>query len=429
MKINYMIKIGKLYRFFKEMTLFSAIKITIFNAFLLIVIGFLGGGFLFLIMDEEVTERGTLGEIYLLNYFDFILSINYESIFIGIVATLLIIRKIVTILIEKKLFKNKVINLEDVLKKEVKISDNIRFNESINFIINEFSELMVRKVNSQKILNSNNNGVSVSQINYMNNLNSVWLLEHNKEILFSDLVVYGQTLEHDLLLFKQNIKLFKYNFVLNDENEHIELENEQKLVEENKVNFKEINEKIFAQNSEVFENKKSIDSLMKKIKLYKFFSYGISVSFLVSLLVYFISVFTKNDDLYVNSIFLFLFSAFYYFGYQYVLSISLMKINDDWSDVKNFIGYYQGFFRKNKPNLNNEKINLLSLYYSLFFLNVIDIHCELSDEEKIEVAYYFYSNYNLDLLNNNDFLLPEYFMLHTLGYSKLVKLMPVVYKF
>jgi hypothetical protein len=429
MKINYMIKIGKLYRFFKEMTLFSAIKITIFNAFLLIVIGFLGGGFLFLIMDEEVTERGTLGEIYLLNYFDFILSINYESIFIGIVATLLIIRKIVTILIEKKLFKNKVINLEDVLKKEVKISDNIKFNESINFIINEFSELMVRKVNSQKILNSNNNGVSVSQINYMNNLNSVWLLEHNKEILFSDLVVYGQTLEHDLLLFKQNIKLFKYNFVLNDESEHIELENEQKLVEENKVNFKEINEKIFAQNSEVFENKKSIDSLMKKIKLYKFFSYGISVSFLVSLLVYFISVFTKNDDLYVNSIFLFLFSAFYYFGYQYVLSISLMKINDDWSDVKNFIGYYQGFFRKNKPNLNNEKINLLSLYYSLFFLNVIDIHCELSDEEKIEVAYYFYSNYNLDLLNNNDFLLPEYFMLHTLGYSKLVKLMPVVYKF
>ena len=429
MKINYMIKIGKLYRFFKEMTLFSAIKITIFNAFLLIVIGFLGGGFLFLIMDEEVTERGTLGEIYLLNYFDFILSINYESIFIGIVATLLIIRKIVTILIEKKLFKNKVINLEDVLKKEVKISDNIKFNESINFIINEFSELMVRKVNSQKILNSNNNGVSVSQINYMNNLNSLWLLEHNKEILFSDLVVYGQTLEHDLLLFKQNIKLFKYNFVLNDENEHIELENEQKLVEENKVNFKEINEKIFAQNSEVFENKKSIDSLMKKIKLYKFFSYGISVSFLVSLLVYFISVFTKNDDLYVNSIFLFLFSAFYYFGYQYVLSISLMKINDDWSDVKNFIGYYQGFFRKNKPNLNNEKINLLSLYYSLFFLNVIDIHCELSDEEKIEVAYYFYSNYNLDLLNNNDFLLPEYFMLHTLGYSKLVKLMPVVYKF
>lgn len=429
MKINYMIKIAKLYRFFKEMTLFSAIKITIFNAFLLIVIGFLGGGFLFLIMDEEVTERGTLGEIYLLNYFDFILSINYESIFIGIVATLLIIRKIVTILIEKKLFKNKVINLEDVLKKEVKISDNIKFNESINFIINEFSELMVRKVNSQKILNSNNNGVSVSQINYMNNLNSVWLLEHNKEILFSDLVVYGQTLEHDLLLFKQNIKLFKYNFVLNDENEHIELENEQKLVEENKVNFKEINEKIFAQNSEVFENKKSIDSLMKKIKLYKFFSYGISVSFLVSLLVYFISVFTKNDDLYVNSIFLFLFSAFYYFGYQYVLSISLMKINDDWSDVKNFIGYYQGFFRKNKPNLNNEKINLLSLYYSLFFLNVIDIHCELSDEEKIEVAYYFYSNYNLDLLNNNDFLLPEYFMLHTLGYSKLVKLMPVVYKF
>ena len=424
-----MIKIAKLYRFFKEMTLFSAIKITIFNAFLLIVIGFLGGGFLFLIMDEEVTERGTLGEIYLLNYFDFILSINYESIFIGIVATLLIIRKIVTILIEKKLFKNKVINLEDVLKKEVKISDNIKFNESINFIINEFSELMVRKVNSQKILNSNNNGVSVSQINYMNNLNSVWLLEHNKEILFSDLVVYGQTLEHDLLLFKQNIKLFKYNFVLNDENEHIELENEQKLVEENKVNFKEINEKIFAQNSEVFENKKSIESLMKKIKLYKFFSYGISVSFLVSLLVYFISVFTKNDDLYVNSIFLFLFSAFYYFGYQYVLSISLMKINDDWSDVKNFIGYYQGFFRKNKPNLNNEKINLLSLYYSLFFLNVIDIHCELSDEEKIEVAYYFYSNYNLDLLNNNDFLLPEYFMLHTLGYSKLVKLMPVVYKF
>ena len=424
-----MIKIGKLYRFFKEMTLFSAIKITIFNAFLLIVIGFLGGGFLFLIMDEEVTERGTLGEIYLLNYFDFILSINYESIFIGIVATLLIIRKIVTILIEKKLFKNKVINLEDVLKKEVKISDNIKFNESINFIINEFSELMVRKVNSQKILNSNNNGVSVSQINYMNNLNSVWLLEHNKEILFSDLVVYGQTLEHDLLLFKQNIKLFKYNFVLNDENEHIELENEQKLVEENKVNFKEINEKIFAQNSEVFENKKSIDSLMKKIKLYKFFSYGISVSFLVSLLVYFISVFTKNDDLYVNSIFLFLFSAFYYFGYQYVLSISLMKINDDWSDVKNFIGYYQGFFRKNKPNLNNEKINLLSLYYSLFFLNVIDIHFELSDEEKIEVAYYFYSNYNLDLLNNNDFLLPEYFMLHTLGYSNLIKLMPVVYKF
>lgn len=372
MKINYMIKIGKLYRFFKEMTLFSAIKITIFNAFLLIVIGFLGGGFLFLIMDEEVTERGTLGEIYLLNYFDFILSINYESIFIGIVATLLIIRKIVTILIEKKLFKNKVINLEEVLKKEVKISDNIRFDESINFIINEFSELMVRKVNSQKILNSNNNGVSVSQINYMNNLNSLWLLEHNKEVLISDLVVYGQTLEHDLLLFKQNIKLFKYNFILNDENEHIELENEQKLVEENKVNFKEINEKIFAQNSEVFENKKSIESLMKKIKLYKFFSYGISVSFLVSLLVYFISVFTKNDDLYVNSIFLFLFSAFYYFGYQYVLSISLMKINDDWSDVKNFIGYYQGFFRKNKPNLNNEKINLLSLYYSLFFLNVID---------------------------------------------------------
>lgn len=419
MKLGDVIKIGKLYRFFQKMTIVSAIKLVLLNMLLLIIIGFLIGGAFLMIDENKLSEKGTLGELYLTGYWDFLFTINYESIFIGSIASLLIIRKMVTVFIEKRFFKNKLIDMKKILETEVRIKKN----RDLDILENEFSELIVRKINSEKILNSNKSGMSVIQINYMNKLNSLWLLENSTKILMSDLICYGDSLEEDFILFKQNIKLLKYG---NDDETNL-IDSETKVLDEQKVDFQNINEKIFSDNMDIFENKASIDSIIKKIKVYNIFSYGISIAFLTSVIVYFLALYTNNDDLYINSIFLFIFSALYYLGYQYALHVTLLKPNDDWFEIKNATGYFQGLLKKYNPKLNNENIRFLSLYYSLYFLNIIDVRWEITDEEKIEVAYNIYANYNLELLHSSDLLLPEYFMLHTFGYSKLIKLMPIIY--
>lgn len=301
MSLNELFFTGKIYRFFKDI---SIIKI-IFISFLLYSI-------IFLLLRLNLESLSFLNEVK--NLF----NIDITN-FIFLFTSLFVIIKVIIIkFIDYKYMNCQIINLKEEIKKlifiknKIDIQKNTEIEKSIDLFIEIQFKYIIKKIIANKISNLKISMITMPHISTIYDYNYCYYSEYDF-ITSNDIVLYGKELENDIKVFIKASSgidenyVDKSNFIKNNEKGIISSDFIKDLFEENK------NDNTSNINPDVFK-------YLKHISLAKFFLYINFIVFFVSTIINFLfinnffkiyNLFDYSSTLSVISIGLYFFILFY----------------------------------------------------------------------------------------------------------------------